>query len=71
VKNYKNKFEDLFSSISAQTEEMRKNGGILASLCSGVLSDGLTVAVNEALKDTTTEAITEVEADDSYLASII
>ena len=29
IKNYKTKFEDLFSSIAAETEEMKKNSGIL------------------------------------------
>lgn len=35
VKNYTNKFEDLFSTILAQTDSMRKNENILGSLTSG------------------------------------
>ena len=29
VKNYKTKFEDLFSTITAQTEAMKKNNGLM------------------------------------------
>ena len=35
VKNYKTKFEDLFSTIVAQTEEMKKNGNAFFAAASG------------------------------------
>lgn len=35
VKNYKTKFEDLFSTIVAQTEEMKKNGELLGAIANG------------------------------------
>ena len=35
VKNYKTKFEDLFSTIVAETEEMKKNGSLFASAAAG------------------------------------
>ena len=46
IKNYKTKFEDLFSTIVAETEEMKKNSGLFNSLASmlnpyGFLNDNL------------------------------
>ena len=38
VKNYKNKFEDLFSTIIAQTEAMQRNEQALSQLASGTYS---------------------------------
>lgn len=35
IKNYTSKFEDLFSTIVAQTEEMKKNSGAIASVLEG------------------------------------
>ena len=35
VKNYKTKFEDLFSTIVAETEEMKKNGSLFAAAAAG------------------------------------
>lgn len=40
VKNYKNKFEDLFSTIVAQTEAMEKNEGIISSISKVITADG-------------------------------
>ena len=40
VKNYTTKFEDLFSTIVAQTEEMKRREGILASMTDGGLPLG-------------------------------
>lgn len=40
IKNYKNKFEDLFSSIVAQTSEMKKNSGIIDMAASSFTSNG-------------------------------
>ena len=35
IKNYTSKFEDLFSSIVAQVEEMRKNDGMMSAMLAG------------------------------------
>lgn len=35
IKNYKTKFEDLFSTIVAQTEAMKKSSGLLSALAGG------------------------------------
>ena len=43
VKNYKTKFEDLFSTIVAQTDSMKKNSGILESLANGTLINTQTI----------------------------
>jgi len=40
IQNYKNKFEDLFSSIVAQTEEMKKNTSKIEVVMSGFNTDG-------------------------------
>lgn len=40
IKNYKTKFEDLFSTITAQTEEMKKNSQILQFANSAFTSSG-------------------------------
>ena len=47
IKNYKTKFEDLFSTIVAQTESMKQNSGALAAMLGG--STGLSA---EGLEDT-------------------
>lgn len=54
VKNYTNKFEDLFSSITAQTEAMKKNSGILAGFASGNIPTILQESVTETVTDTVT-----------------
>lgn len=53
VKNYTNKFEDLFSSISAQTEEMKKNSGVIAGFASGTL----TTALENSIIDATSQVL--------------
>lgn len=53
VKNYTNKFEDLFSSISAQTEEMKKNSGVIAGFASGTL----TTALENSITNTTAQIL--------------
>ena len=40
IKNYKTKFEDLFSTISAQTEQMKKNNGLFEALSNAFTSTG-------------------------------
>ena len=40
IKNYRNKFEDLFSSIVAQTEEMKKSAYAISVVESGFNADG-------------------------------
>lgn len=40
VKNYKTKFEDLFSTITAQTEAMKKNNGLMQSVAAAFTSSG-------------------------------
>ena len=40
VKNYKTKFEDLFSTITAQTEEMKKNSNLMQAVASAFTSTG-------------------------------
>lgn len=45
IKNYKNKFEDLFSTIVAQTEQMKKNEPILNSLYNYFSNGGLDATV--------------------------
>jgi len=40
VKNYKTKFEDLFSTIVAQTAQMQKNGPTFTAIANGFDSDG-------------------------------
>lgn len=41
LKNYRNKFEDLFSSIVAQSEEMKKSAYALSVLTSALTAEGL------------------------------
>ena len=52
IKNYKNKFEDLFSTIVAQTEAMEKNEGVFSSIGKVIGMDGsiLGSALQGALK---------------------
>lgn len=40
IKNYKTKFEDLFSTITAETEEMKKSGQLLSTLSTAFTSSG-------------------------------
>lgn len=40
IKNYKNKFEDLFATIVAQTQAMEKNEGLLANVSKAIGADG-------------------------------
>ena len=40
IKNYKTKFEDLFSTITAQTEEMKKNSYLFDAVSSAFTSTG-------------------------------
>lgn len=40
IKNYKTKFEDIFSTIVAQTEQMKKNSATIAMAASAFNSDG-------------------------------
>ena len=47
VKDYKNKFEDLFSSITAEVEAMKKNNGVLAALSTGILTPMISSAYSE------------------------
>lgn len=51
IKNYKNKFEDLFSSITAEAEEMKKNGGILASFNAGNLLPITNMSLSDLIED--------------------
>lgn len=46
VKNYKNKFEDIFTTIVAQTESMEKNEAIITSIGSTINLDGTISASN-------------------------
>ena len=50
VKNYKTKFEDLFSTIVAQTDAMKKNEGIIESIANGVLfsSDSIMETIEDS-----------------------
>ena len=40
IKNYKTKFEDLFSTITAQTEQMKKNSGLFEAVSNAFTSSG-------------------------------
>ena len=62
VKNYKNKFEDLFSSIAAETEEMKKTGGVVSALCSGVLPASVVQAVGDTVNNTLTTGLSDTTA---------
>lgn len=53
VKNYTNKFEDLFSSITAQTEAMKKSSGMMAGFASG----NFPMALDQSIVNTVTETI--------------
>ena len=53
VKNYTNKFEDLFSSITAQTEAMKKSSGMMAGFASG----NMPMALDQSIANTVTETI--------------
>ena len=53
VKNYTNKFEDLFSSITAQTEAMKKSSGMIAGFASG----NMPMALDQSIANTVTETI--------------
>ena len=63
IKNYTNKFEDLFSSITAQTEAMKKNSGILASFGAG----NLPVTIVQSVEDTMTDALQNSPTINNYL----
>jgi len=51
VKNYKNKFEDLFSKITAEVEEMKKSEGVISSFSSGTLNSSVTQTIVNAVAD--------------------
>ena len=40
IKNYKTKFEDLFSTITAQTQQMKKNNNLFEAISNAFTSDG-------------------------------
>lgn len=68
IKNYKSKFEDLFSTIVAQTEEMRKNEGAFNALVEGhvpLASD----AVEIILEDTKISNILNAYLDSHFDSS--
>lgn len=67
IKNYKNKFEDLFSSITAETEEMKKNSGLLTALSTGLLTPKLESAVSNKVEDMFEDS--SYTTLDAYLAS--
>lgn len=65
IKNYKTKFEDLFASIVAETEEMKKSGDAIASAATGSI-----VLNNSGFQNTleqNTSALTSFL--DNYIAS--
>lgn len=68
IKNYKNKFEDLFSNITAQVEEMKKNAGVLASFNAGTITDMpvIEAAIFNMITDTLTSQNSLI---DQFLAS--
>ena len=76
IKNYKTKFEDLFSTIVASSEAMKKNEGLLSSLAGGTYAlseDGL----NQSLEQNQTifqsqfdNYFNSSEAVQKYLASL-
>jgi len=51
IKNYKTKFEDLFSTIVAQTEEMKKNSAVLSTAITYFGTNGSGGLINELYED--------------------
>lgn len=64
VKNYTNKFEDLFSSITAQTEAMKKNSGIFASFGAG----NIPAILQQSVAETVTETVTSPSVVSNIMA---
>ena len=60
IKNYKTKFEDLFSTIVAQTEQMQKNAATLAVASSIFTTNG------KLVPDVVEESIRHVNLDEAF-----
>ena len=77
VKNYKTKFEDLFSNIVASTEALQSNSKMLSSLAAGTYglsADGLasTLEVNNIIfKNAVEECIKESKSLDDTLTDLV
>ena len=60
IKNYKTKFEDLFSTITAQTEQMKKNNSLMEAVSSAFTSTG------DLTQETLQSSIMKVDLDYAF-----
>ena len=60
IKNYKTKFEDLFSTITAQTEQMKKNNNLIEAVSSAFTSTG------DLSQETLQSSIMKVDLDYAF-----
>lgn len=60
IKNYKTKFEDLFSTITAQTEQMKKNNNLIEAVSSAFTSTG------DLTQETLQSSIMKVDLDYAF-----